>query len=479
MDSMNEKRVRPSAVAGSFYAGEEQALRRDLTERLEMAEEYRGGCEIVAAAVPHAGYVYSADIAAPVYKALSKAEFDTVVVIGHDFGGNAAGLIGALTRYDSFRTPLGEVPVDRELCEALTAADRRIICNDSVHRREHSVEVQLPFLQMVARKPFRIVPMLFGEATPEHCRRLAELLRQFQGARRILVLSSTDLSHYPSAETARQLDSKTVAFAKSFDVEGLCRWQSQGEWEGLPHVETPICSAGGLGTAICWAKLNGASQAVVMRQGNSGDVSGDERQVVGYASLLFVKSNEANGELTPEMQQGLLKLARRAIADEIHSAKTTYDDAIYSDPALLRPAAVFVTLHKHGKLRGCIGTTAAQLPLRQAIVEYAQAAAFDDPRFPQVTAEELPELHIEISVLSPMRPISSPTEIIPGVHGVTVRMGRRSGLFLPQVWEQLPDMESFLGYLCAEKAGLPFDAWRSPECELRVFTVHAFEESHA
>jgi len=479
MDSMNEKRIRPSAVAGSFYAGEEKALRRYLTERLEMAEDYTGGGEIVAAAAPHAGYVYSADIAAPVYKALSKAEFDTVVIIGHDFGSNAAGVIGVLTNYDAFQTPLGEVPVDRELCDALLAADRRIICNDSVHRREHSVEVQVPFLQMVARKPFKIVPMLFGEATPEHCQRLAELLQKHQGKRRLLVLSSTDLSHYPPAATARKLDSQTVAYAKAFDVTGLCQWQSQGEWERMGGVETPICSAGGLGTAICWAKLNGPSQTVVMRQGNSGDVSGDERQVVGYASMLFVKSQEPQDEIPTEVQKALLKLARQAIADGISSVKTTYNDPILALPELLRPAAVFVTLHKHGKLRGCIGTTVAHMPLREAIVEYAQAAAFDDPRFPQVTADELPELHIEISVLSPMRPISSAKEIIPGVHGVTVRMGRRAGLFLPQVWEQLPDLESFLGYLCAEKAGLPYDAWRNPECELRVFTVHAFEEDNA
>ena len=475
----NHANIRPSRVAGSFYEGNAEALQREITERLARARLYTTTDEILAAAVPHAGYVYSADIAAPVFQALAKASFDTVVIIGHDFGANAPGIIGVLCDFTAFRTPLGDVLVDTELCEALLKADERFVVNNHVHRQEHSIEVQLPFLQTVA-KDFKIVPILFGEATPKHCQRLAELLEEHRGPRRILVLSSTDLSHYPTGKTARKLDARTVSFAQNFDLEGLCRWQSQGPWERELGVETPICSAGGLGTAIAWAKMHGANHCEVLRQGNSGDVSGDDTRVVGYASMLFVKQAASDDitstefSLTTASQKYLLTLARQTIAEGT-AGHVTPPELPQADE-LLQPAAVFVTLHKHGNLRGCIGTTAARMPLWQAVLEYAQLAAFEDPRFEQVTAEELPELDIEISVLSPMRKIAAADEIIPGKHGVTVRQGRRSGLFLPQVWEQLPDLESFMGYLCAEKAGLPWDAWKSPQTELQVFTVHAFQE---
>lgn len=179
--------------------------------------------------------------------------------------------------------------------------------------------------------------------------------------------------------------------------------------------------------------------------------------------------------ISKENQKRMLQLARNVIRAEA-SGQDPQIPSAGDDVELARSSAVFVTLHKHGHLRGCIGTTQAREPLINAIAYFAQAAAFEDPRFEPVTAAEVPELHIEISVLSPMHQISSPDEIIPFVHGVVVRKGRRSGLFLPQVWEQLLDKEQFMGYLCAEKAGLAFDAWKQPDVELYVFTVAAFEE---
>ncbi|MBP5300889.1 MAG: AmmeMemoRadiSam system protein B [Victivallales bacterium] len=465
--------IRPARVAGSFYPAQPDRLRAEILERLTKAHEYSGPGSILAAAVPHAGYVYSADIAAPVFKSLGKCDFDTIVIIGHDFGSHAPGLIGILDDYDAFRTPLGDVPVDVELREALLAADECFVANHRVHAQEHSVEVQLPILQVVM-KSFKILPAFFGEVTEEHCRRFAELLEELRGTRRLLVLSSTDLSHYPAAETARGLDAQTVSYAQRFDLAGLCQWQSQGSWERHFGVETPICSAGGLGTALAWAEMHGADRCEVLRQGNSGDVSGESDRVVGYASMLFLADREPEFSLPAEQQDYLLKLARETIGAVADGRECL--PAVPPADGLLAPAAVFVTLHKHGKLRGCIGTISAQMPLYKAVVNYSKLAAFEDPRFPPVTKEELPELQIEISVLSPMRKISSPGEIMPGRHGVTVRQGFRHGLFLPQVWEQLPDLESFMGYLCAEKAGLDWDAWKNPKTELKVFTVFAFEE---
>ena len=486
MDSQSSnENIRPSAVAGRFYSASPSRLRQEIQSLLDSAPDcpkYEG--QIVSAAVPHAGYVYSAAIAAPVYKAIKDVAFDTVVIIGHDFGRQAPGIIAVLPDFTAFHTPLGDVPVDTELCKALWDGDRRIIRNNRVHSMEHSIEVQLPFLQ-VTHTSFSIVPVLFGEVTPEHIERFASLLMKNAGNRRIFVLSSTDFSHYPKMETSKRLDAITASFAEKLDMKGLCAWQSHGEWEKEPGVETPICSAGGLCTAMQWAKLHGETRTIVLKRGNSGDVSGDGASVVGYTSMVFASNGakkasdeKAEGKdafaISLQSQKLLLTLARNVIQEKCKGGhyKSQRPDIL----ELSEPAAVFVTLHKLGKLRGCIGTIQARSPLYDAVVEYAELAAFDDPRFQPVTSEELKDIKIEISVLSPMRKISSPSEIIPGKHGVVVSKGRRRGLFLPQVWEQLPDMEQFMGYLCAEKAGLPFDAWKGDDVELLVFTVHAFEE---
>ncbi len=474
---MNEKtKIRPAMFAGSFYSASPRSLRDELESRMEAAPDVSFDGRIVSAAVPHAGYVFSAEIAAPVFKALRNVEFDTVVVIGHDFGEHAPGIIGVLPDYDAFHTPLGDVKVDTELCRALIRHDRRFVVNNRVHDEEHTIEVQLPWLQ-VTHPNASIVPVLFGQVTPEYCRRFAELLTELSGDRRIFVLSSTDMSHYPTADAAKEMDKKTTEFAEAFDLGGLCAWRSHGEWEARSNVVTPICSAGGLGTAMCWAETQGPAKAVVARRGNSGDASGDGTRTVGYASLLFTCNTNAEFTVSMDVQETLLKLARQSISDGTAGKQTPLPelhDSIYH-----RASAVFVTLHKHGQLRGCIGTTAAVMPLAKAIVEYARAAAFEDPRFAEVTKDELDDIVIEISILSPMRRIANADEIVPNVHGVVARSGRRAGLFLPQVWEQLPDKEQFLGYLCAEKAGLPYDAWRNPETELSVFTVVAFEENHS
>ena len=465
---------RPPKVAGSFYTGDAGRLRHQVESLLADAKGYTGPGRVLAAAVPHAGYVYSAHIAAPVFKTLEQASFDTIVIIGHDYGEQVPNIMAILPEYGSFGTPLGDVPVDRELANALMARDGRIIANNRVHAMEHTIEVQLPFLQTI-RSGFKILPVLFGGVTPKHCSEFAKLLEECSEGKSLFVLSSTDLSHYPSSPLARRLDSTTVSYARDFDLEGLCKWKNSGPWQGMRGVETPICSAGGLGTAMAWAAAHGASKAVVLNQGNSGDVSGEDERVVGYASLVFVAEDQENDfALSADTQKKLLALARKVIA-----AGGRFRDADLPEGADFdRPAAVFVTLTKHGRLRGCIGTTAAAMPLNKAVAEYAEAAAFQDPRFDPVSPDELDLISIEISVLSPMRKVSGPEEIVPGRHGVMVRRGRRSGLFLPQVWEQLPDKAQFLGYLCMEKANLPVDAWKEKDTELYVFTVHAFEEEH-
>lgn len=279
--------IRPSRVAGSFYPADFSRLSAEISRYLADAEETEP-CEIVSAAVPHAGYFYSAAIAAPVFKAMERVSFDTIVIIGHEFGRYAPGVIAILPEDTVFRTPLGDVAIDTELSKEVLQADSRIVCSNQAHRQEHTIEVQLPFLQMTHAN-FKILPLLFGEVTAEHCTRFAELLKNLQGDKSLFVLSSTDLSHYPPEPVARQLDERTLAFAENFDLKGLCAWKESAEWHGQPGVETPICSAGGLGVAMRWAQLHGASKTLVLKRGTSCDAGGDASRVVGYSSMLFVK----------------------------------------------------------------------------------------------------------------------------------------------------------------------------------------------
>jgi len=178
--------------------------------------------------------------------------------------------------------------------------------------------------------------------------------------------------------------------------------------------------------------------------------------------------------VTENNQKELLSIARQSIEYYLKNGKEQTFKT--SDPELTAPAAVFVTLTQKGQLRGCIGTTAPREPLFEAVSQLAVAAAVNDNRFQPLTIEELGRTHIEISVLSPMTRVKSADEIKPGIHGVVVRSGFNSGLFLPQVWEHFSNKEDFMNELCWQKAHLKPEAWKDPKTELQIFTVFAFEE---
>ena len=172
----------------------------------------------------------------------------------------------------------------------------------------------------------------------------------------------------------------------------------------------------------------------------------------------------------------LLELSRKSILHYIDNNKYYVPNNNYID-VFIEERAVFVTLHKDGNLRGCIGQMQAQMPLYKAVIEMAAAAAFEDPRFPAVQKEELPKIKIEISVLSPMQRIFDHKKIRMGIDGVWIRQELRSGVYLPQVaidtgW----DRETFLRSLCSSKAGLPADAYRDEETDIHIFQVEKFSE---
>lgn len=505
---MRAESVRPAAVAGAFYSADPEALRREVKGYLDAVPAQAMSGEVLALLVPHAGYRYSAAVAAYGYKALDGMKADTVVIIGHD--AHARGIVALLSDVPAFETPLGRVEVDTELVAALTRENRGIIVHNDVHRRDHTVEVQLPFLQVVM-PGCRIVPALFGEPKPETCRVFAEAIARQRGSRRLLIVASTDLTHYPPSDVSARIDKETMSRVERMDVPALFTYLDEAARQGSgDNVQTAMCASGGVGTALTYARAMGPAAVHVLHRANSGDVrGGDPDRVVGYAAAVIVRTtptpsatdtrdqgqaSESLGKadatattgaqakagggfsLPPEVQKELLTLARRRITTAVRREPFDYRPAEALAGVLGQPAAVFVTLHKKGRLRGCIGMTEARMELWRAVQEMAMSAAFKDWRFSPVREEELPDLHIEISVLSPLEPVSSAGAIRPREHGVVVRRAGHSGLFLPQVWEQIPEKGQFLSVLCSEKAGLPEDAWKDPETRLLVFTVFAFAE---
>jgi AmmeMemoRadiSam system protein B len=283
--------IRPPAVAGSFYPDSESELRAMITEYLNNTPDEKPAGDIFAAMAPHAGYVYSGAVAAHTFKQLAKIDFDTIVIIGHDFYADA---VAFLSPADYFQTPLGLVQVDREMVGKMLKFNKGIKSDKSIHSEDHSVEIQLPFLQVLGKK-CKIVPVMFGNPTVKNCRILADAIIAAAGDKKVFVLSSTDMSHYPSYEDDRKVDTATLEIVKSMDVDKLFSYlDAQVKSRAVSNLQTAMCSRGGVGTAIFFAKARGASQAHVLRYANSGDVPiGSRDRVVGYSSVLFVNTSPA------------------------------------------------------------------------------------------------------------------------------------------------------------------------------------------
>ena len=282
------QKVRPPAASGTFYPGSSRPLQEMVTSLLDSTPEISPEGEILAAIAPHAGYVYSGNIAACTHKALSEVDFDTLVIIGHDTYRNAVALTCPV---NYFQTPLGMVEVDREMIDRMHAFNQGIRDNYSLHSREHSIEIQLPFLQVLGRE-CKIVPILFGDPTPGNCRILSDAILAAANGKRVFVLASTDMSHYPPYELARKVDHSTLAVLKTLDVKRLFSHLTENkELLSTPGLQTAMCSRGGVGTAIFFARHEGADRVQVLGYANSGDaVSGDKNHVVGYSSVLIVNS---------------------------------------------------------------------------------------------------------------------------------------------------------------------------------------------
>ena len=473
--SFAETEIRPSALAGVWYPADPKNLTAQVEDFLAQARPPKLSGELQALIVPHAGYIYSGHVAAHAFSLLKNRKFETVVMIGPS---HRMGFPGVSINIQDYRTPLGIVPADQALSLRIRTAGAPFVSSmPDVHAKEHCLEIQLPFLQVVLDR-FRLTPMIMGSNDMSTCRALARILAEALRGRNALLLASTDLSHFHSGDQARTMDARLIKRVQRYEPELLHRDLADGRIEA--------CGGAPLVTVMLAARLLGANRATILKYAHSGDVTGDHSRVVGYLAAAIhrdpslpqpVADNEPPAGpdpiLDPAHQRRLLSLARTAIKARLEGRP--YRPPRNLPPLLENPGAAFVTLKRNGDLRGCIGRLIPDAPLASVVSEMAVRAAFHDFRFLPLTRREFDDLMIEISVLSAFQPVSDVKRVQVGKHGLLVIQGDRRGLLLPQVpGEQGWDRETFLDQTCL-KAGLPAEAWRHG-ASLFYFTAQIFRD---
>ena len=452
--------LRKAVWAGAFYDEDRDVLAARVDDFLKNVQNLPPlAGEVQALVCPHAGYAYSGQTAAYAYRLVQGKSYETVVVIGpshrHGFDGCSIYPKGG------FETPLGVAEVDDDLASRI-AKKSGFSYVAAAHKEEHSIEVQIPFIQKVLPGA-KIVPIVMGYPTRKTISALADGLAEAIAVKKTLVVASTDLSHYLSKEEAQATDSETISLVQRLETATLINKLARGE--------NIMCGGGPVVSALLALKKRGQPRVEVLRYSDSSSFGGP---IVGYlaAAVTLEGSPPPQFSLSPEEKKELLRIARQAIQEFVAENKILeYKTA---NPNLLIERGAFVTLKKEGQLRGCIGFIEPVLPLYETVIRTAIYAATQDTRFEAVTKEELKDLELEISVLTPLQLIEDPRSVEVGKHGLVISMGTKKGLLLPQVAvENRWKAETFLGQACL-KAGLPPDAWKKG-AEIFVFEAIVFE----
>ncbi|MBF0547923.1 MAG: AmmeMemoRadiSam system protein B [Candidatus Riflebacteria bacterium] len=547
--------TRQTYVAGKFYPADKSELEKMVNDFVGSSVQTvtaSEGAKIVGIISPHAGYPFSGKTAGVAFKSIAGQKFDRIYILGANHVSESDKL--AVWGDGEFDTPLGPVPSDSTVAKQLALASIPIKIDPDSHSGEHSIEVLLPFyLKTIGNHPAVFVSMCGPiengiKFADEICRSLVD----FKG--RVLIIASSDWSHYHDSATAKKLDENGLDSVMKLDEESLIK--------KLLSKETEFCGVNGV-IALTRIMRKCKGKAVLLQRSDSGVSTGDESSVVGYAAVLMqsdifleeksgskasadstgqsnssllsatsssllatstsvgisssvpgimaslpsnsvlqvssttpavqeiipsstakvvssqasevgISSDSMKGKVNMEFKNEALSIVRKTLESVVKGGGIP--EISCKNPKFSEKCGVFVTLKKKGELRGCIGFVEGIKPLGEAIPEMTLAASTEDPRFNPVTPEELPQIDIEISVLSPMIPVNSLDEIKVGRDGLMLRLGGRSGLLLPQVpveWGW--DRDTFLEQLCG-KAGLPSGSYKNPAAKLVRFTAEIFNE---
>lgn len=446
--------IKDPAVAGSFYPGDAATLQKSVDAMLSSVRVTGDETPPLALVVPHAAHQYSGLVASEGYARVKGRRVSTVILIGPSHYAMLKG--AAIHPGDGMRTPLGVVSLDTALARTLASDAGHVRLDAAPFAKEHSLEVQLPFIQRAFGPSTRIVPILVGMPDRESYQSLsagiAAILKSRPDA---LLLISTDLSHYRDLTTASSMDSRVIDAIERLAVTELEQLLSSGRGE--------MCGGWPTVYGLAAVRAAGASHAVTYRRGTSADLTGDRKSVVGYVAQGIIRGN-----LSESQRRELLELAKLTVETHVRGEKLP--EVKDRSPLLRAARGVFVTIKRQdGQLRGCIGSILPQHPLQEAVVHNARAAASQDSRFMPVKPTELLGLQYEVTILSHLEPLSDTNAIVVGTHGVYLEKGAHSSVFLPQVpVEQGWDRATYLAEL-ARKAGLPPDGWK--DARLSVFTA--------
>ena len=478
--------IRRPAVAGQFYEADVDDLKANLrhcfleARQLAPIDHPATDSVVQAVIVPHAGYVFSGSVAAAAFLRLpTDAHYDHIFLLGpsHHAYVDGASVNNAFAAY---HTPLGDVPVDTALCSELIRRHAVFSYVPSAHDREHCLEVELPFLQTRLKEMAPIVPIIIGTETLPALKEIADALRPYFNAHNLFVISS-DFCHYPAYADALTADGNMAEGMQSGRLSDFTAALRKNASLGIPHLVTSACGACGIEVLLLMAQDTAKEgnmardlklQHVAYR--NSGDSPyGGKDEVVGYHSFVLWRQQETTPRfsLTDDDKRQLLNVAWNAISPGSQQRE------VRPTKVFDVKCGVFVTLTKHGRLRGCIGHFGEDIALGRITREMAHAAAFEDPRFLPLSADELPDLTLEISVLTPLHRIHDISEFHYGEQGIYMRKGYRSGTFLPQVADEVNwTKEEFLGHCAQDKAGIGWDGWRT--ADLYTYEAIRFEEPY-
>jgi AmmeMemoRadiSam system protein B/AmmeMemoRadiSam system protein A len=471
--------IRRPAVAGSFYPAAPGELTKTVAGLYAEVDRYPIAGRTIGLIAPHAGYPYSGRIAAKAYKLLQGEEFETVVIISPSHTVFFRGC--SVFNGDGYATPLGVVNIDKDLSQKIAAVHPSIYLSNMGHasgstRGEHGLEVHLPFLQIVLGTNFKLVAIVMGDQEESTTRALGDVLAKEAETGRILLVASSDLSHFHSEKEARVLDYTIQKAVQQYDPGLLLETLESGKGEA--------CGGGPMAAVMMATRKLGGERVEFLDYTTSAEVTGDYDEVVGYLSAAIITNKAEKPRpatpapappkeqaLTDGDKQELLRIAKEAVRASLEGHTFTP----MQSERLEAKRGVFVTLKIDGELRGCIGTVRARQPLYETVAEMAVAAAFDDPRFPSLSKEEFERLRFEISVLSSLERVHDFSEIKVGLDGLMIKLEMHSGLLLPQVATELKWSSTHFLEQVSLKAGLPKNSYKDKHAEIYRFSAEIFE----
>lgn len=469
--SQNKPADREPIAAGKFYPANKETLTKDISELFSNCKKTPGKLTTRAIISPHAGYVFSGKIAAAAYSAIDRnITYKNIFIIGSS---HVMAFEGASIYYKGdFITPMGKVIVNKDIANKLIKENKVFDFPVNAHLQEHSLEVQLPFIQYYFTGKPMIVPIIIGTNNNSIIKKVAEALKPWFTDENLFVISS-DFSHYPSYKDANETDKLTALSILSGDPRAFLNTLKKNSEKNISGLATSMCGwTSGL-TLLYLAEGNNQLEYRQIDYCNSGDSPyGNKDEVVGYNAIALFEKENKNGikkssdevSFTTEEKDMLFKIARNSIQSVLFNSKGINIDETKVPEILKRQMGAFVTLKINGSLRGCIGRFVSSDPLYEVVSASAKSSAFEDPRFNPLSKEEFNKTEMEITVLGPLKKIRDINEIILGKHGIYIKKDFRSGTMLPQVaTENGWTVEQFLGYTSRDKAGIGWDGWKDAE----------------